>query len=80
MGETPGEGRVVDEQLLLERGEPLFVLVAQHRHLPQVIRAVAFGGVSQSGRPARVTARTGRVADSAGWPTDRHGVDRPASR
>jgi hypothetical protein len=32
-GEPTGEGRVVAHQLALDRGEPSFVLVAQHDDL-----------------------------------------------
>jgi hypothetical protein len=54
--ETPGEGRVVDQQLPFNRGDPLLVVMAQHRDLPVVISTVPSHSRNRVGRTTTVTA------------------------
>src|SRR5690349_12376230 len=71
VGEPAGQGRIVDHQLLLDRGKPAPVLIAQHRDLPREWHTQP-RAVSAHAKPSRGTTPVGRLA-----PTGRLLLRRP---
>src|SRR4051812_49840880 len=59
-GESAGQGRIVDHQLLLDRGQPSAVLVAQHRDLPRDRGHTSPARSSAHAKPSRGTTPVGR--------------------